>query len=101
MLVAYQSVERLIAPTAIHYDQAVAIASVGLLVNLVCAWLLRGGHDHEPGHHQEHSHDGHWHHEDLNLRSPYVNVLADAATWVLAIVALCGGYFGARACWTQ
>jgi cation diffusion facilitator family transporter len=85
---AYQSVERLLSPTAIHYDQAIAIASVGLLVNLACAWLLRGAHDH--GHDHQHNHGGH---EDMNLRSAYVHVVADAATSVLAIIALFGGKF--------
>lgn len=93
LLMAYQSVERLISPTAIHYEQAIAIAAAGLIVNLVCAWLLRGGHDHGHGHQhdQEHSHDAHGHHGDLNLRSAYIHVVADAATSVLAIVALFGG----------
>ena len=49
----FQSVERLIAPTDIHYDEAIAIGVVGLLVNLACAWLLRGGHHH---HHHDHGH---------------------------------------------
>ena len=39
-LMLYQSVERLASPTPIHYDQAIAIAVVGLLVNIACAWLL-------------------------------------------------------------
>jgi cation diffusion facilitator family transporter len=94
---AYQSVERLIRPQAIHYDEAIVIAVVGLAVNLVCAWWLRGhhhgedhGHDHGPEHGHEHGHD-HAHHQDLNVRSAYVHVLADAATSVLAIIALFGG----------
>lgn len=45
-LMFYQSVERLISPTPIHYDQAIVIAAVGLLVNLACAWLLKDGHVH-------------------------------------------------------
>jgi cation diffusion facilitator family transporter len=85
-LMVYQSVERLISPTPIHYDQAIAIAVAGLLVNLVSAWLLRDGHHHGHGHHQH----GHGHH-DLNLRSAYLHVLADAATSVLAIIALFSG----------
>lgn len=90
-LMVYQSVERLIAPSPIHYNQAIAIAVVGLLVNLASAWLLKDGHHHghEHGHH-DHAHDHHGHH-DLNLRSAYMHVLADAATSVLAIIALFGG----------
>jgi len=95
-LMLYQSVERLISPTPIQYDQAIAIALVGLLVNLACAWLLRDhhdhGHDHGHGHDHHHGHQsGHAHHEDLNLRSAYLHVVADAATSVLAILALMGG----------
>jgi cation diffusion facilitator family transporter len=89
-LMVFQSIERLILPTLIHYDQAIAIAIVGLLVNLVSAWLLKDGHHH---HHHDHGHDHHNHHghHDLNLRSAYLHVLADAATSVLAIIALFGG----------
>lgn len=95
-LMVYQSVERLIAPSPIHYNQAIAIAVVGLLVNLASAWLLKDGHHHghEHGHHEHaHGHDDHAHHghHDLNLRSAYMHVLADAATSVLAIIALFGG----------
>lgn len=97
-LMAFQSVERLLAPSRIHYDQAIAIAVVGLMVNLVCAWLLRGHHDHGHDHGHEHQHGhGHDHHHDLNLRSAYVHVLADAATSVLAIIALIGGKIWAAA----
>lgn len=108
-LMLVQSVERLLAPSPIHHDQAIAIASVGLVVNLVCAWLLRGAHHghshdhhvhgHSHGHAHGHAreaaaaHHGHapHHAEDLNLRSAYVHVLADAATSVLAIGALAAG----------
>lgn len=87
-LMLFQSVERLLAPSPIHYDQAIAIAFIGLLVNLACAWLLKDGHSH---HHGDHEHDHH--HQDLNLRSAYIHVIADAATSVLAIVALTAGKF--------
>ena len=91
-LMIYQSVERLLAPTPIHYDQAIAIALLGLVVNLVCAWLLRDGHDHHHHHDHDHHHAGHGHrHQDLNLRAAYLHVLADAATSVFAILALFGG----------
>ena len=95
---AVQSLDRLRAPLAIDYAQAIALAGLGLAVNLACAWLLRGGHHHHHGH--EHGHD-HGHHpaghahdhapEDLNLRAAYLHVVADAATSVLAILALLGG----------
>ena len=88
-LMLYQSLERLIAPQPIHYDQAIAIAALGLLVNLACAYLLKD----EPAHTHDHphAHGRHDQHGDLNLRSAYVHVVADAATSVLAIVALIGG----------
>jgi cation diffusion facilitator family transporter len=85
----FQSVARLITPAPIHYRQAIAIAAVGLLVNLVCAWLLKDGQSHHDGHDEHHGH----HHHDLNLRSAYFHVVADAATSVLAILALIGGMF--------
>lgn len=88
LLMLWQSVDRLLHPAPIHYGQAIAVALVGLAVNLACAWLLRGA-----GHHHGHSH-GHAHghsHGDLNLRAAYLHVLADAATSVLAIAALFGG----------
>lgn len=95
-VMAYQSVGRLLSPTPIQYDQAIVIAFVGLLVNLVCARLLHAGNAHAHSHqhkheHEHHNHHGHHHGEDLNLRSAYLHVLADAATSVMAIVALFGG----------
>jgi cation diffusion facilitator family transporter len=101
-LMAFQSVERLLDPGVIHYREAIAIAVVGLAVNLICAWWLsdhhsHDHHDHDHDHHP-HRHDGHahGHDHDLNRRSAYLHVMADAATSVLAIVALLGGMvFGA------
>ena len=99
-LMLFQSVARLISPSPIRYDEAIGLALIGLLVNLVCAWLLRDNHSHVHDHHQHHQTDsaphGHSHHHDLNLRSAYVHVVTDAATSALAIIALFGGkYFGA------
>ncbi|HCE6868195.1 TPA: CDF family iron/cobalt efflux transporter AitP [Pseudomonas aeruginosa] len=95
-LMLYQSVERLLDPSPIHYQQAMLVAALGLLVNLACAWLLRDGHahhghGHSHHHHHHHHHDHHAHRHDLNLRAAYLHVLADAATSLLAIVALAGG----------
>ncbi|ENT5104628.1 CDF family iron/cobalt efflux transporter AitP [Pseudomonas aeruginosa] len=90
-LMLYQSVERLLDPSPIHYQQAMLVAALGLLVNLACAWLLRDGHAHHGHGHSHHHHDHHAHRHDLNLRAAYLHVLADAATSLLAIVALAGG----------
>ena len=96
-LMLFQSVERLLSPTPIRYDEAMVIAVIGLGVNLACAWLLKGGHGHgHDSHDHRHGHDGHAvQHHDLNLRSAYVHVVADAATSVLAMAALIGGKFWA------
>jgi cation diffusion facilitator family transporter len=85
LLIGYESVTRLVHPVPIAYREAVAIAAVGLLVNLASAWLLGDEHDHHHGHDHAHAHH---HAHDHNLRSAYVHVLADAATSVLAILGL-------------
>lgn len=88
----YGSLERLVAPQTIHYPEAMAVAVLGLAVNLVCALILGQAHDH----HHDHAHDhGHAHshgHDDLNLKAAYIHVITDAATSVLAIAALAGGW---------
>lgn len=96
-----ESVNRLVQPVNIHYAEAIAVAALGLAVNIASAWLLsqshaQHGHEHRPGH--EHGHHHHpvadaqtADHKDLNLRSAYLHVLADALTSVLAITALSAG----------
>lgn len=103
-LMVIGSVQRLLEPQPIRYAEAIAVALLGLGVNLASAWLLHraGGHaHHHHGHshahhhhdgHEHHAHDGHEGHDDLNLKAAYLHVLADAATSVLAIVALLGGW---------
>jgi cation diffusion facilitator family transporter len=89
-MMVFSSIERLFSPQTIHYQEAIVVAVVGLLVNILCAVIL--GHAHDGHHHEHEAHDGHHHHNhDLNLKSAYVHVIADAATSVLAIVALAGG----------
>jgi cation diffusion facilitator family transporter len=82
--VAYESAVRLIHPVPIAYGEAILVAVLGLGVNLVSAWLLRDTHAYD---HHGHGHS-HGHHRDNNLRAAYVHVLADAATSILAILAL-------------
>ncbi|MGQ7791224.1 CDF family Co(II)/Ni(II) efflux transporter DmeF [Faunimonas sp. B44] len=116
VLIAFESFIRLGAPVAIRFEEAIFVASLGLGVNLVSAWLLHGGshghgHDHADhdhgasarNHRHDHHGDGHGHshaahhhhahHEDHNLRSAYFHVLTDALTSLLAIVALLAGRF--------
>ncbi len=104
LLIAGEAIGRLRAPLPISFDEAIAVAVLGLAVNLASAVVLaRGGHGHgrdlDPDHAHAHAHDldhgrhasprGHAHDEaDHNLRSAYLHVLADALTSVLAIVAL-------------
>lgn len=100
ILMAFNSVERIFLPQPIHYRDAIIIAVIGLVVNVLCALILGDAHDHGDGHGHSHGHahvhtphgkDEHAHH-DLNLRSAYLHVIADAATSGLAIVALVGGW---------
>ena len=79
--VAGESVSRLISPGEVAYGEALLIAGIGLAVNLVSAFILKDDHHHDHGHY------------DHNMRAAYVHVLADAATSVLAIVALAGALY--------
>jgi len=118
VFMVYECVTRLLHPGAIAYNQALGVAGLGLVVNLLSAWMLAGAapraehrraHAHSHAHPDPHAHAhahghalGHAHeHEsahnpagtDLNLRSAYVHVAADAATSVLAILALTGAKY--------
>lgn len=88
LLMGVESVGRFFSPRAIQFNQAIFVAVIGLLVNLLSAWLLRGHHGREsPGH------EGSSHHHDHNLRAAYLHVLADTFTSILAIAALVAGKF--------
>ena len=93
LLIGWESLVRLTQPIHIDFNQAIAVAVVGLGVNLVCAWLLKDDHAHHHHHGHEHHHSNDEHHapgkgRDSNLRAAYLHVLADALTSVLAILAL-------------
>ena len=91
IVMCVSSIDRLLNPISIHYNEAIFIALIGLGINLVCAWLL---HDDHSQHHHDH-HNDHSHHHDLNQKAAFLHVVADAATSVLAIIALFAGkYFG-------
>lgn len=69
LLIGWESLMRLYAPVEIDFSQAILVAVIGLVVNLVSAWLLRDvphdhGHDHHHGHAHGHHHGhGHAHHD--------------------------------------
>jgi cation diffusion facilitator family transporter len=90
LLIGVESIQRLISPLPIRFNEAIAVAFVGLVVNVISAFLLQEKHEH---HHKQQAHDhGHTHKfRDHNLRAAYFHVLADALTSVLAIIALFTG----------
>jgi len=100
LLIAWEAAARLRAPVAISFDQALAVAVIGLVVNVASAVILARGHrqgdrdrPHPHPHDHPHAHPAGHGHADHNLRAAYLHVLADALTSVLAIVALALGRF--------
>ena len=93
VFMAVHSLQRLIDPVDIQYNQAIPIAILGLLVNLICAWLLHDGHHHHHHHHHHHEASTHLHEQDLNQKAAFLHVLADAVTSVFAIMALFAGKY--------
>jgi cation diffusion facilitator family transporter len=86
--------QRIIDPHIIQFNEAIAVACLGLFINVVSAFLLKDDHHHHH-HHHDHDDEHHHHHHDHNLRAAYIHVLADALTSLLAIIALVSGkYFG-------
>jgi len=69
--IAYEAALRLLAPTPIDFAEAIPIATLGLVVNIVSAWLLsRRGHDHHHHHGHDHNHD----HDDMREDAPVIAV---------------------------
>ena len=87
LVMVVESLERIMNPETIHFNQAIAVAGIGLFVNIISAFMLRDEHSHS--HHHDHDH----HHHDHNLRAAYMHVLADAMTSLLAILALMAGKY--------
>ncbi|HHW59867.1 MAG: cation diffusion facilitator family transporter [Bacteroidales bacterium] len=80
LFVLIVSIKRFFNPVKISYDYALLVAVIGLLVNVVCAFILRDNNKHE-------------HNKDLNLKSAYLHVIVDALTSILAIIALLGAKY--------
>ncbi|MCQ4249383.1 CDF family Co(II)/Ni(II) efflux transporter DmeF [Pseudomonas stutzeri] len=99
LMMVIESLSRLWSPAQIGFDEALWVAVIGLVVNLLSAWLLRDQHDHHHAHH-DHDHDHDHDHaaapgRDLNRHAAFIHVLTDGLTSVAAIIALLGGkYFG-------
>jgi cation diffusion facilitator family transporter len=88
LMMALESIHRLLDPQTIFFNEAIAVAIIGLIVNIVSVFVLHDGHHH---HDETHGH----HHHDHNMKAAYFHVLADTLTSLLAIIALVTGkYFG-------
>ena len=94
-MIVFESLSRLLNPVDIAFNQAILVATLGLVFNGASVFILDAKHSHDDHSHNHHNHD-HAHHHDHNLKSAYLHVLADALTSLLAIFALLiGKYFGA------
>lgn len=79
--IIYESFDRIFNPLKISFNEAILVAVIGLIVNLICVVIMEAGQKHE--------------HEDYNFKAAYFHILTDALTSVLAIIALVAGkYFG-------
>ena len=105
LLMVWESVERILHPITIAFNEAILVAVVGLVVNGASVFILGHGqevHNHNGDFGQADSANGNERtrppssHHDHNLRSAYLHVLADALTSLLAIFALLAAkWFGA------
>jgi len=77
VIMAIESIQRIIHPLPIKFGEAIIVAVIGLIVNAVSALLLKHDHDHQ----------------DDNIRAAYLHVLADGLTSLTAIIALTIGLF--------
>jgi cation diffusion facilitator family transporter len=89
LLIGVESIQRLITPQPIRFNEAIAVAFVGLVVNVISAFLLQEKHHHHHDHGHDHDHTNKF--RDHNLKAAYFHVLADALTSLLAIIALFTG----------
>lgn len=70
LFIFHEAYERLFEPVAVNSAPMMLVAAGGLVVNLACAWLLHGDHQH-----------------DLNLHGVWLHIIGDALGSVGAIVA--------------
>jgi len=72
-----QAIERFLSPVDINFKEAITVAIIGLIVNIISAIMLH--HDHE--------------HSDNNIKAAYIHVIADALTSFSAIIGLFAAWF--------
>lgn len=84
LMMIIESMQRLLEPQSIHFNEAIVVAIIGLIVNFASVFVLHDDHHH---HHGEHGHHDH------NMKAAYFHVLADTLTSLLAIVALLFGKY--------
>ncbi|NDD67150.1 cation transporter [bacterium] len=78
LVTMWASFGKYLDPSPIHFDTAIWVASIGLVVNAVSAMVLKVD-------------DSHDEQADHNIQSAYMHVLTDAFTSILAIVGLVAG----------
>lgn len=73
LFIIVEAIERFLSPAVeIRYTEAMIVAFVGMIVNLICAFVLHEKHEHS----------------DYNRHSAYLHVVADALTSLGAIFGL-------------
>jgi len=77
LLIGYEAVSRLFEPVAIHFSDAILIATLGLAVNIASARLLGGGDHHGHAHGHSHSHAAHEHDESRRIATRTGSVLLE------------------------
>lgn len=73
LFILVEAAERFFSPAVeIRYTEAMIVAAIGMVVNIICAFVLHDAHGHQ----------------DYNRHSAYLHVLADALTSLGAIFGL-------------
>ena len=91
LLIIYNSIERLLQPLSIEYNQAMLLVIIGLVVNVASILIMDSGECCHLMHHHHHHHN----HDDRdnNFKAAYFHILADVITSLLALGALLVGKF--------
>ncbi len=85
MLILWEAMGRIVAPVPIGFSEAIGLAALGLVVNVLSVWLLRGGvsRDASPSG-RPHPHL----HRDNNMRAIVLHIVGDGAVSILVICGL-------------